>query len=130
VYNNLAFALNFPQFCVDNSLSQSQVMSPALSYHLKNSTFRPHLLLLHGAYLRASELDRRRPPTLRTALKQLAHCSQAPVMTDAALQNDRTQSVSQSVSHCCSSIKTTDVVSVLVVTTKLNFIQCASRDLS
>ena len=32
--NSVAFALSFPQFCVDKSRSQTQVMSPALSYHL------------------------------------------------------------------------------------------------
>jgi hypothetical protein len=96
---------------VNNSLPLSFIRNSALIKASRNhkldhrrsitvliSTFGPHLLLRHDAYLRASELDRRRPPTLRTALKPLAHCSQAPGMTDAALQNDTTQSVTVALS--------------------------------
>jgi hypothetical protein len=84
MYKSLDFDLSFPQFCLDKSHWQSQVASPSLSYDL-NFMFGPRLLLHHGAYLRASELDRRRRQTLRIALKPLSHCSQAPVMTDAVL---------------------------------------------
>jgi hypothetical protein len=63
MYNTLAFPVSFCNFYVNKSKSQSQVMSLALGDHLP-STFGPHLLLNHGAYLRAYQLDRLRRQTL------------------------------------------------------------------
>jgi hypothetical protein len=72
-------------------------MSPALSYHL-NFHVRSAPVAATRRLPQSSELDRRRWRTLRTALKSLVHCSQAPGMTDAALQNDTTQSVTDALS--------------------------------
>ena len=81
MYNSLAFALSFPQFCVDKSQSRSQIMSPALSYRLNFHVW--------SAPVAAS---RRLPQSLRTGPSSPAdatHCTEAARSLFASTGHDR-----------------------------------------